>query len=328
MANRRWIHWVFNQPLLQRAGGVLGRSRGRLRPLDGWRSSPKPAHQPSLSEWERHELAAAWLGHATVLLRVGGVTVLTDPAFSSRVGPGLGPITLGPRRLLAPAVKLSDLPRIDVILLSHAHFDHLDRPTLARLPRHSTIVTSEHNTDLVRDLGFARVHELRWGESLQINRLTVRAQRVAHWGARTVYDRQRGYTGFVLDAAADAHQPNLSARRVLYGADSAFQRYFQSVGPVDLAVIGIGAYNPWIESHANPEQAWQMCLDAQAKRVLAMHHSTFELSREPTDEPLQRFLAAAGARASDVVIQHVGQQWSLPASAAPSYDASHATAER
>jgi L-ascorbate metabolism protein UlaG (beta-lactamase superfamily) len=307
---------------------VLGRSRGRLRPIDGWRSSAKPNHRPDLSDWERHELAAAWVGHATVLLRVGGVTVLTDPAFSSRVGPGLGPITLGPRRLLAPAVTLSDLPAIDVILLSHAHFDHLDRPTLARLPKRSTVVTSEHNADLVRDLGFADVRELRWSESLQIGRLTVRAQRVAHWGARTVYDRHRGYAGFVLDAQANTSTPDVRARRVLYGADSAFGRHFQSVGPVDLAVIGIGAYDPWIESHANPEQAWQMCLDAQARRVLAMHHSTFELSREPADEPLRRFLAAAGERASDIVIQHVGQQWSLPTTMSPGYDASHAAAER
>ncbi len=112
----------------------LGRSRGRLAVLDHLNLPPKSRLKPDLTRWEEHDLAAAWIGHATVLLRVGGMTILTDPVFSSRVGVGLGLMTVGPRRLVAPALKLRELPPIDLILISHAHFDHLDRPTLARLP--------------------------------------------------------------------------------------------------------------------------------------------------------------------------------------------------
>src|SRR5690348_5546143 len=161
----------------------LGRSRGRLRLLDGLDNPPKPRLKPDLRAWEKHELAAAWIGHATVLLRIGNKTILTDPVLSSRVGVGLGLMTGGPRRLIAPALGLRDLPPIDLILLSHAHFDHLDRPTLARLPRRIPVITAANTADLVRDLGFRRVAELRWGQKLELpDGFRISAHSVNHWG--------------------------------------------------------------------------------------------------------------------------------------------------
>src|SRR2546421_11651948 len=120
----------------------LGRGRGRLRLLDGLNAPARARLKPNLAGWDDHDLAAAWIGHATVLLRVGGMTILTDPVLSNRVGVGLGLFTGGPRRLVAPALRLRELPPIDLILLSHAHFDHLDRPTLARLPRRIPVITA------------------------------------------------------------------------------------------------------------------------------------------------------------------------------------------
>jgi L-ascorbate metabolism protein UlaG (beta-lactamase superfamily) len=281
----------------------LGRSRGRLAVLDRIHPPIKAPLKPDLANWNKHELAAAWIGHATILLRVGGTTILTDPVFSSRVGIGLGLITAGPKRLVAPAVSLRELPNIDLILISHAHFDHLDRPTLARIARHIPVITARHTGDLLKDLGFRNVRELHWGESLDASpSVRISAHSVAHWGARTFHDRHRGFNSYLIEG---------NGRRVLYGADTAYHEGFKSLAPVDLAILGIGAYNPYIAAHANPEQAWEMAQHCRARWILPMHHSTFRLSYEPTGEPIKRMLAAAGSEAEKIVVRQVGGQWSL-----------------
>jgi L-ascorbate metabolism protein UlaG (beta-lactamase superfamily) len=283
-----------------RVADRLGRGRGRLRVLDRL-SRPAPAPlKPDLTDWENHDLAAAWLGHATVLLRVGGMTVLTDPVLMSRVGVGLGLCTGGPRRFVAPALKINELPKIDLLLISHAHFDHLDRPTLGRLPKNIRVITAHHTRDLVTDLGFRKVHELRWGESADVGPLKLTAHEVAHWGARTFYDYHRGYNAYAISA------PD---HRILFGGDTAYHEGFRDVGNVDLAVLGIGAYNPYERVHATPEQAWTMAGHARAERVLGMHHSTFRLGQEPRTEPLERLLSAAGRDAERVVAREVGGMW-------------------
>ena len=279
----------------------LGRSRGRLRLLDGMDPAPRARLKPDLAGWEKQTLAAAWVGHATVLLRIGGMTILTDPVLSNRVGVGLGLLTAGPRRLVAPALNVSELPPIDLILISHAHFDHLDRPTLVRLPRNVPVVTAHHTQDLIRDLGFRRVAELRWGEALTLpTGVRIAAHPVAHWGARTFYDRHRGYNAYSLESAS---------HRVLYGGDTAYHEGFRDVGKVDLAIVGIGAYDPYIAAHATPEQAWRMADHVRADHILPMHHSTFRLSYEPDAEPMQRMLTAAGGDAARVCVREVGGMW-------------------
>ena len=280
----------------------LGRSRGRLRLLDHLNPPTSSRLKPDLAGWEDHELAAAWLGHATVLLRVGGMTILTDPVLSNRVGVGLGLMTGGPRRLVAPALTVRELPKIDLILISHAHFDHLDRPTLARLPKRTPVVTAHQTQDLVRDLGFRDVTELHWGEQVELEEgLRVSAWEVAHWGARTFYDNHRGFNAYLIESPR---------RRVLYAGDTAYHEGFKDIGgEVDLAVFGIGAYDPYVQAHATPEQAWAMASHVRAKYVLPMHHSTFKLSFEPVGEPMERMLNAAGRHADRVVCREVGAQW-------------------
>ena len=283
-----------------RVADRLGRGRGRLRVLDRL-SRPAPAPlKPDLAGWEDHDLAAAWLGHATVLLRVGGMTVLTDPVLMSRVGVGLGLCTGGPRRFVAPALAINELPKLDLILLSHAHYDHLDRPTLGRLPKGTPVVTAHHTRDLVTDLGFRNVHELRWGESVDVGPLKLAAHEVAPWGARTFYDYHRGYNAYAIEGPS---------RRVLFGGDSAYHEGFRDAGDVDLAVLGIGAYNPYERVHATPEQAWAMAGHVRADRVLGMHHSTFRLGQEPRTEPMERLLSVAGRDAERVVAREVGGMW-------------------
>ncbi len=294
--------WAKRRPATLRVADFLGRGTGRGRVLDRLGHVPPAPHRPDLSRWADHDLAATWLGHATVLLRLGGKTVITDPVLSRRVGLGLGLLTGGPRRLVLPALTARELPPLDLVLLSHAHFDHLDRPTLVKLDKRTPVVVARHTADLVTDLGFTDVTELGWGESTTVAGLTVTAWPVKHWGARTFYDQHRGYNAYRLDAP--------DGRRVLYGGDTAYHTGFAGVGPVDLAVLGIGAYDPYIAAHATPEQAWAMAEQAGARHVLPMHHSTFRLSYEPTADPLRRLLAAAGpSEAGRVVAREVGQVW-------------------
>lgn len=300
---KRIADWAKRRPLALKIADRLGRSRGRLAVLDQLDRPGPPRITPDLTDWESRELAAVWIGHATVLLRIGGTTVLTDPVFSHRVGVGLGLLTAGPRRLVAPALGLRQLPPIDLILISHAHFDHLDRPTLARLPKRTAVVTAAHTRDLITDVGFRKVTELQWGARLRLfNGLTITALPVEHWGARTFHDRHRGYNAYLLEGGG---------RRVLYGGDTAYHTGFQRVGKVDLAILGIGAYDPYVAAHATPEQAWKMASHLPADFLLPMHHSTFRLSHEPTDEPMQRLLTAAGTNASKVVAREVGDSWRL-----------------
>ena len=134
------------------------------------------------------------------------------------------------------------------------------------------------------------------------------AQEVTHWGARTITDMHRGYNAYLIEGGG---------KRVLYGGDSAYQNFFESIPsnppldpPLDLAIVGIAAYDPYLRAHANPEQAWEMAADhARGRHVMAMHHSTFRLSHEPMHEPMERFLVAAGDQSSRVVVREIGDVW-------------------
>lgn len=300
MSWREITDWVKRRHPLLRVADFLGRGRGRTRWLDHLNAPPPSPLKPDLTNWNQQTLAAAWLGHATVLLRVGGMTILTDPVLCNRVGIGLGLITGGPRRHVAPALSVRELPPIDLMLISHAHYDHLDRPTLVKLDKNTPVVTAGGTFDLIRDLGFRRVAELRWGESTTLGGIKVTAQKVAHWGARTFYDSHRGFNAYLIEA---------DQRRVLYGGDTAYHDFFKEIGKVDLAILGIGGYDPYLASHATPEQAWAMANHLDTDFLLPMHHSTFRLSHEPTKEPIERLMMAVGNEAQRVVMTKVGGQW-------------------
>lgn len=249
---------------------------------------------------------AAWLGHSTVLLNIDGATVLTDPVFSARAGVHLGPLAIGIRRLVRPALRLIDLPKIDLILLSHAHFDHFDIPSLRRLESRGTaVVTAGRTADLLRTRRYGFVRELGWGESVRVGPLEVKAFQVAHWGARMRGDTYRGYNGYTISGGR---------YRVLFGGDTAATTAFRRLRmarPYDLAIMPVGAYNPWIRNHCTPEQAWRMAEDAGCEFFLPVHHQTFPLSREPYFEPLERTQSAAGARQERVAVRRIGDEFRM-----------------
>ena len=267
--------------------------------------APAP-HKPDPASWSDEKLTVAWLGHATVLVNFYGTWLLTDPALGRRVGLRVAPgVTLGPRRLVEPALHVRELPRLDAVLVSHAHMDHCDLATLRRLPRSSRAVVQRGNLDLVRR--FRRADELAWGESIEIAGARVESVEVNHWGARRLTDRGRGYGGFLVEK---------NGRALVFGGDTAYTHAFKRLRGRDaeivLAILPIGAYDPYINAHANPEQAWAMSRQMGARFVLPMHHSTFKLSREPAGEPVRRLLAAAGDERWRVALTEIGETWSLP----------------
>ena len=249
---------------------------------------------------------ATWIGHSTVLLRFGDFHVITDPVFSKRCGLYLCATNIGPKRLRPPAIPLRSLPKIDLILLSHAHMDHFDIPSLRQLESRGTqVVTANSTSDLLRVRRYAKVTELKWSEAAQAGPLRIRACEVKHWGARTITDVWRGYNGYTIE---------YDGMRILFGGDTAMTKAFhnlKSSKPFDLAIMPIGAYDPWIANHCNPEQAWQMGSDAGAEALLPVHHQTFALGREPFHEPIERFLEASGGDTKRVVARKVGDAFGM-----------------
>ncbi|HMO26112.1 MAG TPA: MBL fold metallo-hydrolase, partial [Tepidisphaeraceae bacterium] len=259
---RQFADWAKRRRWALTIADRLGRGRGRVRFLDALHEPVRPRRldlRPLLDA----QLGVAMIGHATTLLRVGGRTILTDPVFSNRIGISAGWMTLGPRRRLAPAISIDRLPPLDLILLTHAHFDHLDRPTLARLPRTGPVIAASDNRDLIDDLGFSQVIELKWGRSLSIGDLAIHAVPCQHWSPRVFMDDHRGYNAYLIKSAR---------HRVLFGGDTALHDGFADHAPIDLMLVGIGAYDPFIYAHANPEQAYEMARQARARHVAPMHH--------------------------------------------------------
>jgi L-ascorbate metabolism protein UlaG (beta-lactamase superfamily) len=264
--------------------------------------APAP-QRPQPLAWPGNRLTVAWLGHATVLLNIGGSFLLTDPALERRIGIGRGLAKLGPRRLVQPALRPRELPPLDAIILSHAHMDHTDIGTLRHLRRDVPVVVQQGNRDLVRR--FRTVQELAWGESTELAGTRIESTQARHWGARMITDKHRGYGGYLIQK---------DGLTVLFAGDTAYTDVLTPLGQrtrIDLAILPIGAYDPWIHNHASPEQAWTMFRRLGATYVLPVHHSTFRLSREPLSEPIERFLAAAGSDRWRVVGTQVGATWSM-----------------
>ena len=274
----------------------------------GYRRRIAPApHKPDPSSWGDGRLTLAWLGHSTVLVNFYGIWIITDPVLLPRVGIRAGFVTLGPKRFVAPALRVRQLPPIDLILLTHAHMDHLDMGTLRKLPHDAIVVTATSTSDLLRRLHFRQVVELGWGERRRLEhnhqRIEVEAFGVRHWGARMRRDVHRGFNGYLIER---------KGRRIVIAGDTA-RTNFSHVGrhgPVDVMAVPIGAYDPWIASHCTPEQAIAMANEARARFVVPIHHQTFRLGREPMDEPIRRFTKAIDP--ARIALTEIGQTFRMP----------------
>lgn len=239
-----------------------------------------------------HAVALAWLGHAGLLARLGKTSFAVDPVLSSRIGPTMFGKTFGLRRLDDAPVRAEQLKGVNVLLITHAHFDHLDKPTLRAMASPDTwVITADRCASLI-PRGFGQVDELRCGREIEVNGIRLSAIEPRHWGARTILDRSRGACSFLA-----RHDDS----RVLFAGDTAETDVYRDHGPVDLAAFGIGAYDPWEHMHATPEQVWKMFEGLEGRYLLPIHHSTFELSDEPIGEPMSRLVEAAGGARSRIL---------------------------
>jgi L-ascorbate metabolism protein UlaG (beta-lactamase superfamily) len=278
--------------------------------IESWRPIAPAFAKPEPSKWSDTQVTLAWLGHSTVLINFFGVTILTDPVLFPRVGIRLPGITIGPKRLTAPALQVDELPQIDLILLSHAHFDHLDLRTLGCFDETTRVITARATSDLLKRTHFSKITELGWGESKTLRvtagEMVIAAFPVKHWGARTQHDTHRGYNGYLIER---------KGRRIIFAGDTAITESFAALrrhGSIDIAVMSISAYNPWIRSHCTPEQAVQMANAAGARFIVPVHHQTFRLSLEPFREPIERFQAALSKSPECTALREIGETFVLP----------------
>ena len=278
--------------------------------IESWRPIAPAFAKPTPATWSDAQVTLAWLGHATVLINFFGIKILTDPALFPRIGIRLPGFTIGPKRLTAPALKVDELPAIDLILLSHAHFDHFDLRTLRCFGENTNVITARSTSDLLRRTRFREVTQLDWGEANSVRtasgEIDVIALRVNHWGARKQRDTYRGYNGYLLER---------NGRRVIFTGDTAMTDSFAELrrrGEIDLAIMPIGAYNPWIRAHCTPEQAIEMANAARARFIMPVHHQTFRLSFEPFREPIERFDAALGDAPERIALREIGETFVLP----------------
>jgi L-ascorbate metabolism protein UlaG (beta-lactamase superfamily) len=237
---------------------------------------------------EGSDLRVTLINHSTVLLQQSGINILTDPVWSERTSPFTW---IGPRRRREAGVRLEDLPRIDVVLLSHNHYDHLDLSTLRSLTGDGQceFVVPARVGRLLRSQGIGPVHELDWGESLQVA-ATIHCVPAVHFSARGLFDRNRTlWCGYVIETAD---------RTVYFAGDTAFSNHFVRIrerfGSPRLALLPIGAFEPrWFMSpvHMSPEEAVHAHQLLGARTSIAIHHGTFQLGDDGIDTPRRRLLA-------------------------------------
>jgi L-ascorbate metabolism protein UlaG (beta-lactamase superfamily) len=277
-------------------------------------SRPSPYSDRPPPRVSGSQLRVAFVGHASLLLQAGGQNVLIDPVWSERVSPVS---FAGPRRVNEPGIAFEALPRIDAVLVSHCHYDHLDVATLSRLaashgPR---VITPLGNDSIMRRHDAAiRAEAYDWGERVDLGPLAVTLMPMRHWSARHLFDRNKA-----LWAAFSIETP---AGRVYHVGDSGYGdgRRFREArehGPIRLAILPIGAYEPrWFmrEQHMEPAESVKAFLDLGADFAMAHHHGTFQLTDEPIDAPERALLEAreaAGIAPQRFRILKPGEAWEL-----------------
>lgn len=257
------------------------------------RGQPRLFVPPQLREGQ---VAVTWIGHASFLIQFTDLNLLIDPNFANWL------FLL--KRLRRAGLHLKDLPAAEVVLISHAHFDHLHKPSLRRLPGPRIAVAPWGVAELTRGLGFDRVLELEWWETFSRRGLQVTLTPSKHWGARTLGDHHRGYGGFLIE-----HQ----GRRLYHAGDSAYFDGFQEIGRrgrPEIALLPIGAYHPegLRRVHMGPEDALKAFRELAARWLVPMHYGTFRLSLEDLEEPPRRLreLARRAGLASHLCILEEG----------------------
>jgi L-ascorbate metabolism protein UlaG (beta-lactamase superfamily) len=290
-----------------------------LRDIIRWRravpDNPWPgfvAVTPAMPETRVDHLRVTMVGHATLLIQLAGLNILTDPVWSDRASPLA---FAGPKRVTAPGIRVEDLPPIDAILLSHNHYDHLDVPSLKALhKRHAPLIVTPLGNDTIirRHIPDARIEAGDWGAQVEIGpEAHAHIVPATHWSSRGIGDRRMAlWCGFMVHAHG---RLVYFAGDTGYGTGNIFRAMRQRFGPVDLALIPIGAYDPrWFMAaqHTDPEEAIQIMRDLDARAAIGIHWGTFKLTDEARDAPALRLatgLTASGIASDSFVAMKPGQ---------------------
>ena len=264
-------------------------------------------HAPPPQRVHGSDLSVTWIGHSTVLIQTAGLNILTDPFFSERASPFQ---FVGPKRIRDAGIAIKDLPPIDLVLLSHNHYDHLDAAALAKLNKHHgpRLITTLNNSAYIKNYPCT---ELDWRQSVEHESVQITLMPTLHWSKRSISDTNKALWGaFVIETEGGVIY---FAADTGYGDGSTFREIKQRFGGPRLSLLPIGAYEPrWFmkSQHMNPEEAVQAHLDLGSAKSLAIHHGTVQLTNEAVDAPviaLGEAMAHHKIKTADFIVADVGQ---------------------
>jgi L-ascorbate metabolism protein UlaG (beta-lactamase superfamily) len=279
----------------------------------------KPASNPDVDSWNDNEINIAWIGHATVLINFFGKIILTDPVFFEAVGIYFEGFILGPQRASLPALMLNEIPKPDVILISHAHMDHMDYKTLKALtetyPNELDCVLAYNTRDVIEDLKWKSIHEVDWEERLSLNGINFKGVEVQHFGWRYPGEKDRS-GGYINDGRSfNAFIMERHSKKIHFGGDTTFTDKLKKHRDenVDIAIMPIGAYKPWRKYHCTPEEALVMAeYHLGAKYFIPIHCKTFD-SGDMIYEPLRWLNKSSKNYNIKIGLRDIGETFTLKA---------------
>ncbi|REJ86862.1 MAG: MBL fold metallo-hydrolase [Planctomycetota bacterium] len=299
---------------------VLDRLTGRRKIAPPGPAAPFVDADLAVIHDETRDARLTWIGHASFLLQMCGINILLDPVFSERIG------WLYPRHV-APGLTPSQLPPIDLLLISHSHYDHLDAASVAAIDKSATVIAPRGLARLFVRQGFSCVIELDWWDAVHVKSVEVTFVPARHWSKRTLFDTNRSlWGGYVIRGKSD-QGGSTEETSIYFAGDTAWFDGFAEIGRrfrgLDAALLPIGGYEPgWFmkNNHLNPEQAGQAFLDCGARRLVPMHWGTLQLTDEPLLEPIDRlrtWWGRAGAAAADRILNQLAVGETLRISEGP-----------
>ncbi len=264
-----------------------------IKNYDQTEAAQLPEFKPNPDTWKDNEINIAWIGHSTVLINFYGKIILTDPVLYERVGLHFLGLTWGPSRLTHPALTIDEIPQPNLILLSHAHFDHMDYETLSDITSKYNYqidcITAYNTKDVIEDLKWKSLQEMDWNDRLELLGIKFTAIETKHFGWRYPWERDRSKGYMDNGRSYNAYLLELDGKKILFGGDTAMSEKFKPYDDqnIEIAIMPIGAYQPWRRNHCNPEEALIMAEEhLKAKYFIPIHTKTFKQGTEPILEPL------------------------------------------
>ena len=279
----------------------------------------EPSSRPNVDKWKENEINIAWIGHATVLINFFGKFILTDPVFFEAVGVYIEGYILGPRRASLPALMLDEIPRPDIVLLSHAHMDHMDYKTLKALtekyPSELNCIVAYNTRDVIKDLKWKSISVIDWDESISLNGVNFKGIEVQHFGWRYPGEKDRSGGHFKDGRSFNGFIMEREDKKILFGGDTTFTDKFKKhrSDNIDIAIMPIGAYKPWRKYHCTPEEALVMAeYHLGAKYFIPIHTKAFDFG-DMIYEPLNWLANSSKNYNMKVGLWDIGETFTLMA---------------